>query len=61
VIDQSLAHPRIRRERQARTNKGMYAALERRYWRGSLTDEQQERFEDLIYLLRTLYRAASSY
>jgi hypothetical protein len=33
--------------------------LERRYWRGLLAAEEERRFEDLIYALRTLYRAAS--
>jgi hypothetical protein len=37
----------------------MFGALERDYWRGSLTDEQQERFEALIHAARSLYKAAS--
>jgi hypothetical protein len=36
----------------------MFGALERNYWRGSLTDEQQERFEALIRLTRSLYKAS---
>jgi hypothetical protein len=50
------AHPSTRRK--ARTNKGMFGALERNYWRGSLTLEEEERFEDLIRDLRGLYKAA---
>jgi hypothetical protein len=34
-------------------------SLERRYFRGQLTLEEEQRFEDLIYALRTLYKAAS--
>jgi hypothetical protein len=36
----------------------MFGALERNYWRGSLTLEEEERFEDLIRDLRGLYKAA---
>jgi hypothetical protein len=55
---QSLAHPRIRKGRKARSNLGWYRSLERRYFGGQLTAEQAQRFEDLIYALRTLYAAA---
>jgi hypothetical protein len=44
--------------RKASTNRGMFRSLERRYLAGDLTDQGEERFEDLIYLLRTLYKAA---
>jgi hypothetical protein len=58
VIDQSLAHPRIRKGRKPRSNLGRYRSLERRYFRGQLTLEEEQRFEDLIYALRSLYKAA---
>ena len=45
--------------RKARTNRGMFGSLERRYFAGDLTDQGEERFEALIYALRTLYKAAS--
>ena len=59
MIDQSLAHPRIRKGRKARTNRGMFASLERNYWRGALTDEQQATFEDVVRDLRRLYKSAA--
>jgi hypothetical protein len=37
----------------------MFGSLERRYWRGVLTLEEEQRFESLIYALRTLHKAAS--
>jgi hypothetical protein len=49
------AHPSTRK---ARTNLARYRSLERRYWNGSLTLEEEQRFEDLIYALRSLYKAA---
>ena len=49
------AHPSPRR---ARTNRGMFGSLERRYWQGALTDAEEERFEALIYALRTFYKAS---
>jgi hypothetical protein len=49
------AHPSTRK---ARTNLGCYRSLERRYWNGSLTLEEEQRFEDLIHALRSLYKAA---
>jgi hypothetical protein len=49
------AHPSTRK---ARTNLGQYRSLERRYWKGALTHEEKERFEDLINALRTLYKQA---
>ena len=50
------AHPSTRK---ARTNRGMFGSLERRYWRGTLAPDEEERFEALIYALRTFYKAAS--
>ena len=50
------AHPSTRK---ARTNRGMFDSLERRYWRGMVNPEEEERFEALIYALRTFYKAAS--
>jgi hypothetical protein len=50
-----LAH---RTTRKARTNLGQYRSLERRYWKGTLAYEEEERFEDLIRDLRGLYKAA---
>ena len=50
------AHPSTRK---ARTNRGMFGSLERRYFAGDLlTDQGEERFEALIYALRSLYMAA---
>jgi hypothetical protein len=49
------AHPSTRK---ARTNLGRYRSLERRYFKGQLTLEEEQRFEDLIYALRSLYKAA---
>jgi hypothetical protein len=43
---------------KARTNLGRYRSLERRYFGGKLTLEEEQRFEDLIYALRSLYKAA---
>ena len=57
--NQSSAPPARRTTRRARTNLGQYRSLERRYWRGLLAAEEERRFEDLIYALRTLYWAAS--
>jgi hypothetical protein len=51
-----LARPSTRK---ARTNRGMFGSLERRYFAGDLTDQGEERFEALIYALRILYKAAS--
>ena len=44
--------------RKAKTNRGMFGSLERRYFAGDLTDQGEERFEALIYALRSLYKAA---
>jgi hypothetical protein len=49
------AHPSTRK---AKTNLGQYRSLERRYWKGTLAHEEEGRFEDLIYALRSLYNAA---
>jgi hypothetical protein len=49
------AHPSTRK---ARTNLGRYRCLERRYWQGALTLEEEEAFEDLIYALCSLYKQA---
>ena len=58
MIDQSLAHPRIRKGRKARTNLGQYRSLERRYHKRQLNAEQEQLFEDLINAMRNLYKAA---
>ena len=52
------AHPATR-SRKAWTNRGKFCSLERRYWRGVLTLEEERHFEDLIRALRGLYKAAS--
>jgi hypothetical protein len=44
--------------RKAKSNLGRYRSLERRYFGGQLTLEEERRFEDLIYALRSLYKAA---
>jgi hypothetical protein len=44
--------------RKARTNLGRYRSLDRHYFRGQLTLEEERRFEDLIYTLRRLYKEA---
>jgi hypothetical protein len=49
------AHPSTRK---AKTNLGRYRSLERRYFGGQLTVQEERRFEDLIYALRSLYKAA---
>ena len=49
------AHPSTRK---ARTNLGQYGSLERRYFRGQLTLEEEELFEDLVCDLRSLYKQA---
>jgi hypothetical protein len=46
------------RVNKAKTNRGMFGSLERRYFAGDLTDQGEERFEALIYALRSLYKAA---
>jgi hypothetical protein len=54
------AHPAklSRKGPKARTNLGRYRSLERRYFGAQLTLEEERRFEDLIYALRSLYKAA---
>jgi hypothetical protein len=52
----TIAHPRT--TRKARTNLGQYRSLERRYWKGTLAYEEEQRFEDLIHTLRSLYKAS---
>jgi hypothetical protein len=53
------AHPSTRKARtNVRSNLGRYRSLERRYFRGQLTLEEQQRFEALIYALRSLYKQA---
>jgi hypothetical protein len=49
------AHPSTRK---ARTNRGKFGSLERRYWRGVLTPEEEERFEAIVYATHSLYKAA---
>ena len=55
---ESSAPPAHRTTRKARTNLGQYSSLERRYFRGQLTLEEEELFEDLIRDLRGLYKQA---
>jgi hypothetical protein len=57
-VNKSSAPPAHRTTRKARTNLGQYRSLERRYWKGTLTHEEEERFEDLIHALRSLYKVA---
>jgi hypothetical protein len=56
-VNESTAHPAHPSTRKARTNLGQYRSLERRYWKGTLAHEEEERFEDLIRALRSLYKA----
>lgn len=57
VSTRTIPAPRPRHKgRKARTNRGQFGSLERRYWSGTLTDEEQERFEALVCMTRTLYR-----
>jgi hypothetical protein len=58
VNNSTAPHPRSP-TRKARTNRGMFGSLERRYFAGDLTDQGEERFEALIYALRRLYKAAT--
>ncbi len=55
---ESSAPPAHRTTRRARTNLGQYGSLERRYFRGDLTLGEEERFEDLVRDLRSLYKQA---
>ena len=48
--------PTLRKGRKARRNIGRYRALERGYWQGSLTEDEEERFERLVYEANRLYR-----
>ena len=57
-MNKSTAQPAHPSTRKARTNLGRYRSLERRYFEGQLTLEEEQRFEDLIYALRSLYKAA---
>lgn len=59
ATEKSSAPHAHRSTRKARTNRGMFGSLERRYFAGDLTDQGEERFEALIYALRSLYKAAS--
>jgi hypothetical protein len=56
-MDNATVAPQAPRHkgRRARTNRGMFGSLERRYWNGDLAG-QEEGFEALISALRTLYR-----
>jgi hypothetical protein len=47
---------RKRRGRTARTNRGKFGSLERRYWKGQLSESEQEVFESLCLQLHRLYR-----
>jgi hypothetical protein len=46
----------LRKGRRARRNIGKYRALERGYWKGSLTTQAEERFERLVYEANRLYK-----
>jgi hypothetical protein len=50
------AHPSTRK---VKTNLGRYRSLERRYFGGQLTLEEERHFESLIHQLCSLYKAAS--
>jgi hypothetical protein len=54
------AHPSTRKPtiRKARTNLGRYRSLERRYFGGRLTLEEERLLEELVCALRGLYKAA---
>lgn len=49
-------HRRKRSWRKVKTNLGQYRSLERRYWAGAFTALEEERFERLVYDLRSLYK-----
>jgi hypothetical protein len=55
----SVAHSATatrRRGRRARTNRGRFGSLERSYWNGSLSEREQESFEDICYAMARLYK-----
>jgi hypothetical protein len=53
----TLAAPaRTNKGRRARTNLGRFRSLERHYWRGALTTEEEEGFEALCLATARLYR-----
>ncbi len=61
MIESSLAPlGQKRKGRRSRTNRGQFGSLERRYWNGTLTDEETERFEGIVCAMRTLYKEARS-
>jgi hypothetical protein len=57
-VNKSTAHPAHPSTRKARTNRGKFGSLERRYWQGVLTPEEEERFEAIVYATHSLYKAA---
>jgi hypothetical protein len=48
--------PTLRKGRKARRNIGKYRVLERSYWAGSLTTDEEQRFERLVYEANRLYK-----
>jgi hypothetical protein len=54
-MDTASVAPR-RRSRRARTNRGKFCSLERRYWRGDLTQKEEESFERICYQMGRLYK-----
>jgi hypothetical protein len=49
-----------RKWRLARTNRGKFASLETRYWRGDLDEAQEEAFEALCWVTHRLYQDVSA-
>jgi hypothetical protein len=46
----------VARGRKARTNRGKFSSLERRYWNGALSEAEEESFERIVYLMGRLYK-----
>jgi hypothetical protein len=56
----SVAQPKGRRGRRARTNRGRFGSLELRYFRGDLSPSEEESFEAICYQMHRLYLAVRS-
>jgi hypothetical protein len=58
VIEHSVAEVvKVRRRgRKCRTNRGKFGSLERRYFAGVLTAEEEEGFEAICYAMGRLYK-----
>jgi hypothetical protein len=57
-VNKSSAPPAHRATRKARTNRGKFVSLERRYWRELLSPEEEERFERIVLAVGRLYKAS---